>query len=127
MAHKPGYFGEYGGAYVPETLVAPLADVAAAFERCQQDASFQAAKATAGQRRLAAAKAGVASRKGLPSEMSPATVTLDEARRYLAQAANDSRYTLAARGLGELSDEEVLRLYNQIKSLEPTDGGRSST
>jgi tryptophan synthase beta chain len=42
MAHKPGYFGEYGGAYVPETLVAPLADVAAAFERCQQDASFQA-------------------------------------------------------------------------------------
>ena len=38
---------------------------------------LKAAKATAGQRRLAAAKAGVASRKGLPSEMSPATVSLD--------------------------------------------------
>lgn len=88
---------------------------------------LKAAKATAGQRRLAAAKVGVTSRKELPSEKSPVTVSLDEARRYLARAANDSRYTLAARGLGELSDEEVLRLYNQIKSLESTNGGESST
>lgn len=88
---------------------------------------LKAAKATAGQRRLAAAKAGVASRKEQASEISQTNVSLDEARRYLAQAANDNRYTLAARGLGELSDDEVLRLYIQIKSLESTDGGESST
>lgn len=82
---------------------------------------LKAAKATAGQRRLAAAKAGLASRKVQASAISQSNVSLEEARRYLAQAANDSRYTLAARGLGELPDEEVFRLYYQIRSLESTD------
>lgn len=36
-----GHFGEYGGRYVPETLVAPLEELAAEFARAQKDPEFQ--------------------------------------------------------------------------------------
>ncbi len=36
-----GHFGEYGGRYVPETLVAPLEELAAEFEKAQKDPAFQ--------------------------------------------------------------------------------------
>jgi len=45
-------------------------------------------------------------------------VSAAEARRFIEEAQNDSRYTLAARKLVEMSDEEVLRLYSQMKRLE---------
>jgi tryptophan synthase beta chain len=38
---RPGRFGEFGGAYAPETLVAPLADLAAAWERSMSDPGFR--------------------------------------------------------------------------------------
>jgi tryptophan synthase beta chain len=38
---KPGYFGRYGGTFAPETLMAPLADVASAFERARRDPRFR--------------------------------------------------------------------------------------
>jgi len=37
-----GYFGDYGGRYVPETLVAPLEELAAAYAESQADPAFQA-------------------------------------------------------------------------------------
>ena len=37
-----GYFGEYGGRFVPETLVAPVADLEAAYLDARADASFRA-------------------------------------------------------------------------------------
>ena len=36
-----GHFGVYGGRYVPETLVAPLEELAAEFEKAQKDPAFQ--------------------------------------------------------------------------------------
>ena len=36
-----GYFGDYGGRYVPETLVPALADLARSYESVKNDASFQ--------------------------------------------------------------------------------------
>jgi hypothetical protein len=45
-------------------------------------------------------------------------VTAQAARRFLAQVANDGRYTMAARELKELSDDEVLRRYAKLKRLE---------
>ncbi len=36
-----GHFGEYGGRYVPETLVAPLEELATEFEKARQDPVFQ--------------------------------------------------------------------------------------
>ena len=37
-----GYYGRYGGRYVPETLVAPLEELTAAYAAAQADAGFQA-------------------------------------------------------------------------------------
>lgn len=78
---------------------------------------LQAAKAEAGRARLTAAKAGFAALKERPAAVA-AEVSADEARRFIAQAENDGRYTLAARSLGELSDDEVRKLYRKIKTLE---------
>jgi len=36
-----GYFGEFGGMYVPETLMLPLEELAAEYEKARQDPEFQ--------------------------------------------------------------------------------------
>jgi tryptophan synthase beta chain len=36
------FYGRYGGAYVPESLVAPLQEIEHAFIKCSQDKTFQA-------------------------------------------------------------------------------------
>jgi len=41
MSNKKGYFGEYGGAYAPETLMAPLAELEAAYLKLQHEATFK--------------------------------------------------------------------------------------
>lgn len=79
---------------------------------------LKAAKAEAGRRRMAAAKAGVVASQGKDATRAEPEVSAEEARRYIAQAANDRRYTLAARSVTDLSDEEALRLYQQMKALE---------
>lgn len=80
---------------------------------------LQRAQEEAGRRRLAAARAKLAKQKAASANLDPIpSVTAQEARRFLAQAANDKHYTMAARGLNEISDEEALRLYAQIKKLE---------
>ena len=37
-----GYWGEYGGRFVPETLVAPLDDLTEAYFACRDDGAFRA-------------------------------------------------------------------------------------
>jgi tryptophan synthase beta chain len=39
---RPGYFGEYGGRFAPETLMAPLQELEKAFERWRRDKRFRA-------------------------------------------------------------------------------------
>lgn len=41
MTNKTGYFGEYGGCFAPETLIAPLAELEDAYLALKQDAAFQ--------------------------------------------------------------------------------------
>lgn len=85
--------------------------------RARRTRMLQDAKKEAGRRRLAAAKAKVQSSKAGTAPVERIDPT--EARRYIARAANDKRYTLVARQLGEgLSDEEAVRLYLQIRALE---------
>ena len=36
-----GYFGEYGGRFVPETLVAPVEELTAGYLAAREDARFQ--------------------------------------------------------------------------------------
>ncbi|MFN4242424.1 MAG: tryptophan synthase subunit beta [Tepidisphaerales bacterium] len=40
-AGRPGYFGAYGGTFVPETLVHALQELEAEYERARRDPSFQ--------------------------------------------------------------------------------------
>ncbi|MDD4255890.1 MAG: tryptophan synthase subunit beta, partial [Methanofollis sp.] len=39
---KKGYFGEFGGQFVPETLMGELGALEAAYERAKNDPAFQA-------------------------------------------------------------------------------------
>jgi tryptophan synthase beta chain len=41
-AKRPGRFGDYGGRYVPETLMAALEELEAAYEQAKQDPRFSA-------------------------------------------------------------------------------------
>lgn len=85
--------------------------------RARRTRMLQDAKKEAGRRRLAAAKARLQSSKAGTAAVERIDPT--EARQYIARAANDERYTLVARQLGEgLSDEEAVRLYRQMRSLE---------
>jgi len=82
-------------------------------------AMLQRARDAAGRRRMAAARGKLAQQKAISTaETSASPVSVHEARRYLAAAANDSRFTIAARELKELSDDEVLRRYATLKRLE---------
>lgn len=72
----------------------------------------------AGRRRLAAAKAGLGKVSGKPHVRGAADVSAVDARAYIRRAANNPLYTLAARKLDEMSDVEVLHLYQLILELE---------
>jgi hypothetical protein len=77
------------------------------------------AKARAGRARFAAAKAGLAARRAQENSTGDAeVVSAAAAKAYLRNATNDARYTLAARKLDEMSDEDVLRFYQQCRRLE---------
>ena len=87
-------------------------------------ALLNSAKSEAGRRRLTAAKARAAGAR-TQRPISPVTdISVAEARRYLAGASNDARYTLAARNLNDMSDEDIFRLYAQMKSLEAQADGQ---
>jgi hypothetical protein len=79
---------------------------------------LEAAREDVGRRRMAAAKAQLQARRTQPAGKAIEQLDIAQARQFLAQAQNDPRYTLAARKLGELSDDEVLSLYRQFKSLQ---------
>lgn len=83
---------------------------------------LEAAKKDAGRRRMAAAKAQLQARRGQPASQDSEKLDIAQARQFLMQAQNDPRFTLAARKLGELSDEEIFRLYHQVKSLQENGG-----
>jgi tryptophan synthase beta chain len=40
VSEKKGYFGEYGGRFVPETLIAALDELAAAYEKIKKEPTF---------------------------------------------------------------------------------------
>ena len=78
---------------------------------------LKAAKIEAGRIRLATARSQMKNAKVAIIDFT-ANVSIEQAKAYIAQVANDPRITLAARKLGEIPDEEVMRLYQQIRILE---------
>jgi hypothetical protein len=85
--------------------------------RSESLAMIAAAKAEAGRRRMAAARADMAVRKASAISTMP-QVSVDKARAFLEAAMNDARFTLAARSLGEMSDDDILRFYHQLHQLK---------
>lgn len=79
------------------------------------------ARAEFGRRRLAAAKAGVVL-KAAAQETKAEVVDIQKARAFVLAAMNDSSYTLAARKLDEMSDEDVVRMYQQLQQLKSDNG-----
>ncbi|MBL0726620.1 hypothetical protein [Piscinibacter sp. HJYY11] len=79
------------------------------------------ARAEAGRRRLAAARQKLQAKTETPSGAQlESHISAFDARAALRQAAatNDGRYTLAARQLDEMADEDVIRAYRQLRRLE---------
>lgn len=87
----------------------------AAEEHVRFERIVQNAKRTAGQRRLAVARSTLDRRTSANGVVK--SIDLSEARRVIAQAANDARITLAARQLDDMPDEEIERLYHQLIEL----------
>jgi len=79
---------------------------------------LQRARAEAGRRRLIIAKAGVKSVTEQASMSSRVVISISEAQAYIRKASNSSLFTLAARELDEMSDNDIMRLYQQIRELE---------
>ena len=127
MKTKPtNEFDNFIDAFVDELIATPDDRILEGLDPASVQAKglglLQAAKTNASRSRLAAAKAGYAALKSKPA-MAPQNVSAEEARRFLAQAANDNRFTLAARNLGELSDDEAIALYAKLKSIESSRDG----
>jgi len=125
--NKPSNFDNFVNALTAELIAMSAEEVLDGVDKVGTQTRAQAllkvARAAAGKRRLAAARAGVQANQTLldASLHQHGAVTLEEAKRYISQAQNDARYTLAARKLGEMPQEEVLRLYWQMKRLEHAD------
>jgi hypothetical protein len=91
-----------------------LAGESAADVRARADSRLARATQEAGRRRLVAARANAAR----DHARSPIVVSIEEARAYIARIILDTDYTLAARQLEEMPEEEILRLYEQLRELE---------
>lgn len=89
--------------------------------RSEKLSLLTAAHTETGLRRLAAAKAGVA-KNAVVQETKTEAIDIQKARAFVQAAMNDPRYTLAARKLDEMSDEDVLRIYRQLQQLQDNSG-----
>lgn len=101
-----------------ELLAMPDADLLegqdlAALQKQSRD-RLSSAVAEAGRRRMQAAKQALQQPKA-KGQAVPLTAEL--ARQFLRKAANDERYTLAARDFEEMSDEDAIRLCQQLIEL----------
>ena len=83
-------------------------------------AMLSSAKQEAAKRRLAAAKAGVAVSRAEGHAGTGKPITGAQAKAYLrtlGDAANAGQFTLAARQLADMSDEDALAIYRKLIRL----------
>ncbi len=80
-------------------------------------ALMRSAKTAVAKRKFAAAKAALAGGAEAEESGKATPVSVAEARAFISAAANDSRFTLAARQLEEMSDEDILRLYATMQQV----------
>ena len=80
-------------------------------------AMLSIAKQEASKRRLAMAKAGVAMARADMASGDDKPVTGAQAKAFLLEAANAGQYTLAARKLDDMSDEDAIGIYRKLVRL----------
>lgn len=125
-SRKPQFSSSFLEAYVYELMsmsdeeILEGQDIDAVKQRAAN--RIAAANRDAGRKRLAAAKARLQRQDDPVASQSSAS--LDEMKAYIreAAAANDGRFTLAARQLSEMSEADTRRLYAQLKQLEDGQG-----
>lgn len=125
-SRKPQFSSSFLESYVYELMsmadeeILEGQDVDAVKQRAVN--RIAAANRDAGRKRLAAAKARL-QRQDDPVD-SQLSASLDEMKAYIreAAAANDGRFTLAARQLSEMTEADTRRLYAQLKQLEDGQG-----
>jgi hypothetical protein len=126
---RTGEFATFFATMLEELMAVPDEQLLEGTEiqqlRNRRTAIVNAAKKTAGGRRMAAAKAQVSAHRARPAVELQEAVDAAVARRYIAQVANDPRYTLAARNLSQVSDDEAIALYRRIKDMEKAAGGEA--
>jgi hypothetical protein len=93
-----------------------LAGEAASAVRGRALARIERAAQEAGRRRMAAGKAGRQATSA--GTVARRDLSLSDARAYIARVANDAQYTLAARQLDDMSEDEIFQLYEHILELE---------
>jgi len=125
-ANETNEFDSFIDAFVDDLIATPDEKILEGLDPAAVQAKglglLQAAKVRVSRSRLAAAKAGYAELRSKPA-MAPQNVSAAEARGFLDQARNDPRFTMAARNLGELSDDEAIALYTKLKSIEASTHG----
>lgn len=100
---------------MPESEILEGEDVAA-LQKEKED-MIAMAKRSAGRRRLAAGRLGYeASQPGYTDRQDEVSIAM--ARQVIEAAMNDNQFTLAARSLSEMSDEDIRRIYRQITQLQ---------
>jgi hypothetical protein len=80
-------------------------------------ALLSAAKQEAGRLRLAAARTEVALTNANRPAENTSSVNAADAKAFLREAANSGHFTLAARGLDEMSDDDAIRIYKKLLRL----------
>lgn len=110
-------------AYLADLLeLAPQEILEEAGDKAEEQKLFEEmvrkAKAEAGRRRLRRARETLERKALATNGVQAEAIDIEVARKYIAAAANDRRFTLAARDLRELPDEEIIRIYTQLKYLE---------
>lgn len=100
---------------MPESEILEGEDVAALQK--EKENMIAMAKLAAGRRRLAAGRLGYEASQQ-ESKVQQEEVSISMARQVIEAAMNDSQFTLAARSLGEMSDEDIRRIYRQITQLQ---------
>ncbi|MBX9868233.1 MAG: hypothetical protein K2X63_00405 [Burkholderiaceae bacterium] len=120
---KPGQtaFDSVADAYLNELMDMPDADVLDGLKpgvaKVRGLAMLEVAKKAAGKMRLQAAREAMRANAANSSRPSEA-ISVADARKFLQVAANDARFTIAARELSELTDQDLLNLYWQVKGLQ---------
>jgi hypothetical protein len=119
-------FDTFLESYLHELIATPDAEILeGTTANAAQEAGLKllsAAKARAGKRRMAVAQEGIAN-KATKLAFAKPVVSPAVARAYLARLSHDSHMTLAARNIADLSDDDVLRIYGQVKELEAQNQG----